>query len=76
MTNGIEVTKSGTILYFKDSWFHREDGPAVEWKDGKKEDCANNKCDKKCPEDVEMTGMICKDCLALIRGDFDGVGHA
>ena len=36
MKNGKEIDIQGTIRYYKDDEFHREDGPAVEWSDGTK----------------------------------------
>ena len=36
MKNGRYVKPDGTIEWYKDDLLHREDGPAIEWKDGDK----------------------------------------
>jgi len=37
MKNGKHVDKYGTIRYYLNNQFHREDGPAIEWDNGDKE---------------------------------------
>ncbi len=36
MKNGLETDHLGNKYWYKDSLFHREDGPAVEWAGGEK----------------------------------------
>ena len=46
MKNGMHLEADGCKVWYKNNELHREDGPAIEWKNGDKNYYLNNKLAK------------------------------
>jgi len=57
MKDGKHIDEEGTIEYFKNGKYHRENGPAIIWPNGDKEWYLNGRCHREDgPADIFSDG--------------------
>lgn len=54
MKQGKEINQFGTIIWYKDGKYHREDGPAIKYADGTKVWYLNGECHREDGPAIEQ----------------------